>query len=395
MRAGLAVRWVLAAALAAAVTAAALADDQSPPATAAPPSASAEAAPQPFANGNPPSSVPLKALGAVVAFLLVNIAALLGVSLCARFLRGLREARKERFRRKWEPVLYGRLSGDDTPLPPLERRERIAFLSLWLHVLGYVRDEAADALAKAATELDMPRHVLELLHSRSAWKRLLAIRAAAALRLKEATDALLRIAARRDRRSAFDAAGALVRIDPDKGFELLGQLLAPVRWSPEAIAVTVRSGGRYGTRMLAELLATQPKGRAKQVARLAELLDDQESVPALRERLLGNRDPEEIAAILHALGKLGGAQDRAAAIALLAHRSWLVRMQAAVALGALGTPRDAARIVPLLHDPQWWVRYRTAQAVLRLGGARALRQALADETDPQARESIERVLAER
>jgi len=348
-------------------------------------------------RGSRPASAsisPVVVLAAVAAFLFANIAALLGIGLLTRLLRERREARGARFRGRWEPVLYARMAGDAVPLPPLARSERTLFLELWLHTLGYVRDEAVDALTAVAKELDLPRHVLPLLDSRSPLERLLAMRAAGSLRLTEAAGALQRKAAQRRPRSSLEAARALLKIDAQKGFAALQALLARLEWSPGAMAGAVRTGGPGAARMLAELLASLPPGGGRQVVRVIELLEDQVAIPALRERLLGNRDAEEIAVILHALGKLGGAPDRAAVLALLAHRNWLVRMQAAAALGALGLPEDADRLVPLLRDPQWWVRYRAAQALLRLRGDAALRGSRAAQTDRYASEILDRVLAE-
>lgn len=337
---------------------------------------------------------PVAVLAVIAAFLVVNIAALFGFSLLARWMRERRETRNARFQARWEPVLHERMAGGAAPLPRLTRAEHVLFLTLWLHILGYVRDEAADALIAIAEELGMPQYVLRLLESRSPFERLLATRAASALRLAEAVVPLQRKAAQRRPRSSLEAAAALLKIDPTLGFAALRELLAHLEWSPGAMVGVLKAGGEGTTRMLAALLATLEPGRGKQVVRLLELLDDPGAVPALRERLLGNRDEGEIAVILHALGKLGGAADRSAVLAFLAHPRWLVRLQAASALGALGLAEDTDRLAPLLRDPQWWVRYRAAQALFKLGGAEALRRSRAAETDRYARDILEHVLSE-
>src|SRR6185369_16194214 len=125
----------------------------------------------------------------------------------------------------------------------------------------------------------------------------------------------------------------------------------------------------------------KPPGEGKQVIRLIELLDDYGVVPLLRERLRENPSAEEVAVILHALGKLGGAPERDAVLGYLGHENWLVRMQAAAALGTLGLPEDDDRLLPLLGDPYWWVRYRAAQAFFRLAGAGKARLARANASD--------------
>lgn len=333
-------------------------------------------------------------LTALVIFLFASIALLLGFSLFTRALRERANARQARFNGRWEPVLHAMMAGDDVTPPPLARGERILFILLWLRMMGYVRDDAAHGLIECARKLDMARILLRMLDSGSPQNRLLAMRMAGALRVPEAVAALQRKAAQRRPRSSLEAAAALLKIDASRGFDALRELLAHLEWSPGAMVGVIRLGGEGATPMLSSLLATLPAGAGKQVVRLIELLEDHGTLPALRERLLGNRDEGEIAVLLHALGKLGGASDRAAMLPFLRHRGWPVRMQAASALGVLGLPADGERLAPLLRDPQWWVRYRAAQALFRLRGADFARALHAAETDPYAREILARVLAE-
>jgi HEAT repeat protein len=333
-------------------------------------------------------------LGAIALFLAANVALLLLFSIVMRIWRESRQRRHARFSELWEPVLHARMSGDLVPLPAMADSERLLFLNLWLHLLGYVRDQAADALAQAARELDIPNYALRLLESRSPWKRVLAVRAVAALHLEEAGSVLLAKVMERRPRSSLAAARALLQIDPQRGFVGLEYLLHQLDWSPAAMVSIVKAGGAETVHKLAGLVRSAPPGRAKPLVRLIELLEDHSALPALRERLESSSDEEEIAAILHCLGRHGQEADRAAALGYLAHPNWLIRMQAAYAMGALGSKRDAARLAPLLHDRQWWVRYRTAQSILRLAGAAALAAMRESEPDPYARDLLERVLAE-
>src|SRR5450759_5495895 len=79
-------------------------------------------------------------LAAILLLLSWNIALLLLFSIVMRIWRELGQRRRDRFCARWEPVLHARMSGDAAPLPPLAPSERLLFLSLWLHLLGYVRD---------------------------------------------------------------------------------------------------------------------------------------------------------------------------------------------------------------------------------------------------------------
>ncbi len=333
-------------------------------------------------------------LDAILLFLVANIAALLLFSIATRIWRDAGQRRRERFRARWEPLLYGRMSDAAAPLPPLAPGERLMFLILWLHMLGYVRDEAAEALAQAGRDLGLSAYVLRLLDAYSGWRRVVAIRATGPLRLAQAREALVLIIAQNRPKYSLSAARALMQIDPRRGFAGLQQLLRHLEWSPGAMVEIVKAGGTQALQLLAGLVLSAPPGRAREIVRLIELTKDSSALPALRERLCSNRDEEEVAAIVHALGRLGGAQDRLAVLTFLTHANWLLRMRSAAALGSLGRGEDCDRIVPLLRDRNWWVRYRAAQTLLRLNGAEALGALRDGESDAYARDMLERVLAE-
>jgi len=338
--------------------------------------------------------MPIRLLDAILLFLVASIAGLILYGIAMRNLRERRERTHERFRRRWEPVLYARMSGDSNALPPLAAEERLMFLILWLHLLGYVRDEAAAALVQAGHELGLSAYVLKLLGSLSDWKRVIAMRAAGTLRLQEAREALIAGVGQTRRRSSLAAVRALLLIDAEQGLAGLQQVLRRPNWSPGAMLGIVKAAGSQAIRMLAALVLSATPGRATQVVRLIELTEDNSALPALRERLQFSHDGEEVAVILHALGRLGGAEDRATVLAFLTHASWLVRMQAACALGSLGVEQDGERLAPLLRDRHWWVRYRAGQSLLRLKGAAALRDMRKRESDARAGEMLDRVLAE-
>lgn len=340
------------------------------------------------------SSQSVRLLDAMLAFLVFNIVSLILAGMAARRWREAAERRRERFRARWEPVLYGRMSGDDNALPPLARSERLMFLILWLQVLGHVRDAAADAIVQAARELGLSAYVLRLLGSRSEWKRTIAMQAAGLLRLKEARDLLIaRIAPDRPVSSLF-AVRALLRIDAVHGLTGLRQVLRYPDWAPGVMLELVKEAGPEAVQMLAALVLSALPGRATPVVRLLMLTGDSSALPALRERLQFSRDEQETAALLQALGRLGEAEDRLTAMRFIGHADWLVRMQSAVALGSLGGEADGERLLPLLRDRVWWVRYRAAQSLLRLKGAEGLELLRQSEADRYARDVLGRVLME-
>ena len=341
-----------------------------------------------------PSPGPIRLLDATLILLVTNIAALLLCAIVARHWREAGERRREHFRARWEPVLYGRMAGDANALPPLAPDERLMFLILWLHVLGYVRDEAANAVVRVARDLGLSAYVLRLLGSRRDWKRVLGMQAAGILRLEEARGILSSKIAPNRPISSLAAVRALLQIDVQGGLVGLQQVLRYPKWSPGAMLEIVKIAGPHATQMLGALVLSALPGRARQLVRLIVLTEDSTALPALRERLEFSRDDQEIAAILHALGRLGGAEDRLTTLRFTAHESWLVRMQSAFALGSLGIEQDAQRLLPLLRDRVWWVRHRAAQSLLRIKGAAGLGLLHDNEADVFAREMIERVLVE-
>lgn len=337
---------------------------------------------------------PIRLLDSTLVFLAVGICVLVLWAFIARLQREVTERRQERFGAKWEPVFYGRMAGDVGPLPTLARTERLMFLRLWLHVLGYVRDDAAEAVVQAARDLRLPAYVMRMLRSRSEWKRVIAIQAAGTLRLRDASETLTANIAQNRPRSSVAAVHALLLIDPQQGLVGLEQVLRHLDWPLAPTLEAVKAGGLPAMQNLSTLVLSALPGRARLIVRLIELLDGRSALPALRERLGFSNDPEEIAAIVHALGRLGSAEDRPRVLELASHAHWLVRMQSAFALGVLGDNQDCMRLLELARDSNWAVRFRAAQAMLQLMGAPALGRMREREHDAFAREMFERVLAE-
>jgi HEAT repeat protein len=336
----------------------------------------------------------VRMLDALLLSLATMIVAVVLGSLAVRFWREGVERRKERLRERWEPVFHGRIAGDEEALPRLGKSERLMFLGLWAHQLGYVRDEAARAVVEVGRDVGIAAFVLRLLHSPYDWKRVVAMQAAGLLRLDEARETLISKLAPSRPRSSMAAVSALLLIDLQRGLQGLEQLLRYPRWPLVAMLSIVRSAGPQAIGTLSAMTLSALPGRAKEIAQLIELTGDASALPALRERLQFSRDDEEIASIIRAIGRLGGAEDHPTILALTAHSSWIVRMQSACALGLLGGTEDHGRLLMLLRDPVWWVRYRAAQALLILLGASWLRKAQSQEGDPYAREMLARVLAE-
>ena len=195
---------------------------------------------------------------------------------------------------------------------------------------------------------------------------------------------------------ALAAAEALLKINPELGHKSFRALVLRGGWSPCAMVAVANANPPATGRALVEALAHARAGRATAIIRLLELIEDGNAVPALRNRLIGNRHEAETAALLHALGRFGAAEDRRAALSFIGDARWLVRMQAASVLGRLGLPEDFDVLSHLLGDKEWWVRYRAAQAVLRLAqGDRDVLAAVMDKVqDRFARDAMAFAVAE-
>jgi len=112
--------------------------------------------------------------------------------------------------------------------------------------------------------------------------------------------------------------------------------------------------------------------------------------------LLGHRD---FRVRLNAARSLGSIGDRAAlpAVAALADDpAWEVRNAVMQSIGRLRGNEESQRLVKALGDEAWWVRFSAAQALFSLGqsGIEALKKAARENTDRYAREMSLQVLGE-
>jgi len=332
----------------------------------------------------------------ILAFLILNVLVLFVTTWLARLLRERRLAQRQQFRDAWQPLIFEYMAGDAAMLPELPAARQFDFLLLWLQIAGYVRDEDALRLNELARSLGLPGYVMGLLNGRARWKRLVAMRAAGAMHLQEAVPALRREAASGRMRAGLAAVSALLNIAPAEAMLALQTMLGHVRWAPTAVANVVRAAGPDAMRVLAQALRVTPPGRARNLVRVIETLEDASALPALRERFGAMPDNEEKAAIARALGKLGDDSDRERLLPALSSRLALLRMQAAAALGRLGLPEDVWVLLPLLSDRDWWVRYRAAQSLVELtrGEPNALAVLRAKISDRYGLEILDRVMAE-
>jgi hypothetical protein len=290
-----------------------------------------------------------------------------------------RERRVTRFRERYEPLLHAASAGDPVEKPALKRGELTMMLELWYHVAGYLAGEGREALVRFARAVDLDAYVVWLLtrtrirdRSGDVWLKLLAIRAAEILKTRRVWSAMLIAADSDDSTVSLAAITALVRLDAEASMsKVVEVLLRYDNWAPYLAARVIEAGGRGAIVALAQLIANPPEGKARNLISLAESANDPILAPIVRVRLNEARDPEEIAALIRALKRLGDAEDRGLVRPLLTHASWIVRLQAVKCIGALGDASDRDTLAAMLSDPEWWVRYRAAGAIVRLPGVTA------------------------
>jgi hypothetical protein len=264
----------------------------------------------------------------------------------------------------WRPILSAASAGDiDVSLPKLARKDRIAFLKLWVHLHASMRGAASIGLNAVGKRLDCGGIATRLLEHGNRTESLLAILVLGYLREAAALPLLLRRADEVDGAMSSHAAWALAQIDPAGTAPRLVELaVARDTWSLPLVVMIFQEGGDVFRQ---ELMARIPKLERElllRALRIAEGLNIM-PLPELHETLLCSDDAQIIVA---GLRLVAFPQLLPIIRKLSAHADWRVRVQAAKLLGRVGEAQDAELLKQLLADREWWVRYRAAGSLARL-----------------------------
>jgi len=248
--------------------------------------------------------------------------------------------------------------------------------------------------------LERNRHALaerRALRDDSPWRRELAARRLGLLSAPGARRALRRAMVRGPEPVTLAAALALARLRDRRALRwVLAHPEALARRTPRALAALLRSFGRPGLAILAEVLERGGADARLERAMIETLgLGGRRTAAAAIERRLAAANTDVRVAAVRALSRLGVAEAAPALIACLADPEWPVRAQAARALGLAGAAAAVAPLAAGLTDREWWVRRHAAYALLALGeaGRAALLQAAAASPDPYARDIASEALA--
>lgn len=334
--------------------------------------------------------------------LTVLSAVLLGIIIVIRFNTENRARHTARYRHRVEPLIAGFVTGRGQTgevVPELLRDPEEA-LALLMEVSSNLEPEDRPKLHPLFAALPLQADLRKELKSKNWERRLPAAERLGYLGDHGTVDEL--IAALRDEVLVvrFAAARSLVALRSAEAVE------------PILLAFDVP--GELNERRTAEILAAM--GDAA-IAPLLTVLQSpggkySDSVVNVASRVLGMlRAPSGVAPLTALLGhrdfrvrlnaarSLGPIGDRAAlpAVAALADDpAWEVRNAVMQSIGRLRGNEESQRLVKALGDEAWWVRFSAAQALFSLGqsGIEALKNAARENTDRYAREMSLQVLGE-
>lgn len=306
----------------------------------------------------------------VAALALVMTAVLAVAMLTTHAAVRRRDRRRERVHATWRLPLFEHALGLGPPLPAPDRGDEEHLLDLWNQLRDEATPEGRRRLDAAAEALGLRRTARGMLQRSDALRRLLAIRTLGSLADPADYDLLAGIADDTRPYLCLAAALALARIDRRRApHDLLPRLAQRRDWPVSLFAVAL---GRTEVVQLAAALRTEqarlPPADLVRLLPLTSFLPADEAGEILRALLAASDDPEVLCGVLRevrdpALLPIVRRASR--------HAAWSVRTQAASALGRVGGAEDRLALLALLKDPHWWVRYRAAQALTsgRFGGS--------------------------
>lgn len=309
-----------------------------------------------------------------------------------------RQAREQRIvaqvAARWHPILS--LASFGIPpegLPALHRRERTAFLKLWVYLQSSLRGDARAALSDIAIALHCDRLALRMLARGHRGDRLLATVVAGHLGLASALPLLLQQAESRDSVLSLQALQAILRIAPERAADLAALCVRRADWPVSQLLPSLRA---CSTSLMPPLLAALDDNAGElRIKRALQLIAGLRLTPdaGQQERLMTRASPLLLAESLPLV-------DQPALLpqlrACLVHEDERVRAAAADALARLGDASDLQQLARGLTDPSWPVRHAAARAIVALpgGGPAALRLAGQVCGDRYGRNMAEHVLAD-
>ena len=307
-----------------------------------------------------------------------------------------RSKRAERFRAKWQPLLFESLGGLPKDLPPIKRGDETTFLTLWNYLQESLRAESKNQLNNLAFLLKIDEIAIRRLAEGSVTDQLLAINTLGWLRESRAWSSLEKFLYNDDTRFALLSAKALIRIDGERAVGILVPLLSERKnWSVTALADILRvAGADIISEPLARAALESPAENAPRLIRLLALAHPGATIPVVRKLIGRVSEMEIVTACLHVLQDT---EELDTVRGFLNDERWQIRLQAVACLGRIGTEEDEPQLIKMSGDSEWWVRYRSAQALGNLPTmtTERLLQIADNHPDRYARDIIQQVVTER
>ncbi|MCH8135976.1 MAG: HEAT repeat domain-containing protein [Proteobacteria bacterium] len=280
-------------------------------------------------------------------------------------------------------------------LPPFGRKQRTILLEEWNRARTAVEGESAQNLIILGERLGLPQIARSMLERRKLKTRILAIQTLGNLHDIDSRPSIQDLVTDENTALSITAAVALVQICPDRAVAMLIPLIEKrPDWPRNRVSIFLHMAGseRISEPMYRAIRSADNSGKtcllqfAHQVE--ASVLD------ALVEDLIReSNDPGVLNAALKLVSGHAGVPRIAA---LIRHKTWFVRVQAAKVLGRVGQQEHLSLLESMLHDEEWWVRYRAAQAIASLPflGPNKLRQLQHRQSDPFAADMLQQAYAE-
>ena len=306
---------------------------------------------------------------------LLSLAALIYIVLL-RLRQNLDDALDKRVRERWDGVFNSIQQDRAYQLPALKKNEREALLGLWLEERSLAAEAYGARLDKFGLELGLDKTICRILRPTSlkflpdrVWLLSQAVTAARHIDTPD-TRKYLRLMTESDNPSlASGACAALLEVGAENTERLI---ITTLFGFPQRLPFFISQLGESGAARILHSIEAYfeylPEYVRFNFIALSEFTRDETLLPMLSARLQHSDEPEEICALLRAIGNLGGAGQRDLIRKYFEHENRFVRLNAGKALANVGTVEDRDLLLPMLADYNWSVRYRAAKSYVELTG---------------------------
>lgn len=302
---------------------------------------------------------------------------LLAVVIGSRVGRLWRERRDRQILGELRPAMLEVASGEDDDSSVLvqlttvaHRRARVVDRAVSA-MLSKVKGEPARALAEVLRSHGRSSWALRGLTARSPIRRAYAAWTLGLMRERESGSKIIPLLQDRSMDVAVAAARALTLLGDSNAARPVVRAVAPrrrPRGLPSWVAVeSLCAFDETVTPVVAEATAHPQPSVRHVAATVAGARPLPQAAPVVRERLAVEQDPQTLAALVDALGRIGGAADLPVLSRCARHPHETVALAAVDALKEIGVPSSVEALAPLVADARPRLSERAAVALTELG----------------------------